>query len=427
MRSILVGELRTGRRITQIPVSDCNWSVQHRGTGDISIDIPLDADEFAVLERSWVGGLYFGEGAVVSPETFPVAATPVWRPGDGLRPEFLSAIEPARCFMAVLEDDLVIEAGPIWSWDYTHGGTLRVKALGMRSLFDHRYVMGLLAEDWASWEQTWSGMSLGTIAKRLVALAMSHTGGALPIDLPADETAADDADHTRTYRGHELATVLSRLDQLMDVQNGPDIAFEPYLTTDRLGVRWRMRVGTEAQPMLYQRGDDHVWDSSAPQGGVSGLSVSRDATGLAMRSWVTGAGQDEALLMARREPAQIGEVDLRDVGFPLLEFSESRSSVERQRTADQWAAGNLRALLRPMQTWSCDVIARPTDTSGQYAGPQLGQWRCGDWAKVWIPADHPLLSLLLQGSGFYRARVIGFSGGMGETVRLNLAPTMEVR
>ncbi|MFB9956983.1 hypothetical protein [Cellulomonas denverensis] len=366
MRSILVGELRTGRRITQIPVSGASWSVQHRGTGEISVDIPIQAEDFRNLEREWFGGLYPGmPGLYPSDETFPEAATPVWRPGDGLRSEFLSAIEPARCFMAILEDDIVVEAGPIWAWDYTDSrGILKVKALGLRSLFNHRYVMGVLASGWASWSVTYSGLSLGTIAKRLVALAMSHSGGGLPIDLPDDETAADDADHTRTYRGHELATVLTRLDQLMDVQNGPDITFEPYLTTDRLGIRWRMRVGTEAQPMLYQAGDDWVWDASAAQGGVSGLSVSRDATALAQRSWVTGAGMDEALLMARREPTQIGEGDLRDVGFPLMEVSEARSSIEHQATADSWATGNLRAVLRPMQTWSCEVIARPTNTAG---------------------------------------------------------------
>lgn len=426
MRSILVGLLSTGQRITQIPVSKCAWSVQHRGTGEISVEIPLDADEFKRLERSWVGGLYFGEGVYVSPETVPVAATPVWRPGDGLRAEFLSAIEPARCFMAILEDDQVIEAGPIWSWDYELGGALRVKALGLRSIFDHRFVMGNITQAWAEWAVTYSGLSLGTIGKRLVELSTALTGAALPIDLPTDETAADDADHTRTYRGHELATVLSRLDQLMDVQNGPDIAFEPYLTPNRLGIRWRMRVGTEANPLLYQVGDDWVWDSSAPQGGVSGLSVIRDASGLAQRSWVTGAGSDEALLMALREPGQIGTRDLRDAGYPLMEISESRSSIERQGTADSWAAGNLRASLRPWQTWTCEVLARPTNSAGAPAGPQLGQYRPGDWAKVWVPKTHPLLGLLMQ-QGFYRTRLLGFSGDLGETVKLTLAPTMEVR
>jgi hypothetical protein len=427
VRSILVGEVRTGRRITQIPVSSASWSVKHRGTGDITVDIPLEADEFKVLEREWYGGLYPGmPGLYPSDETFPTAATPVWLPGDGLRPELLAALEPARCFLAVLEDDHVIEAGPIWAWNYTHGGVLQVKAAGLRSIFDHRFVMANIASAWSKWSVTYTALSLGTIAKRLVQLAQSHTGGSLPIVFPAEEGAPNDDEHTRTYRGSELATVLTRIDQLMDVQNGPDIAFEPRLTEDRMGVEWVMRTGTEAQPMLFQKGDDWVWDTRVPRGGVGGLSVQRDATMLAQRSWLTGAGQDEALLMARREPGQIGEVDLRDVGFPLLEVAESRSSVEQIATANQWAAGNLAAVLRPMQTWSCDVLARPADSSGAFAGPQLGEYRPGDWAKVWIPKDHPLLSLIVP-EGFQRARLLGFSGGLDDMVRLDLAPTMEVR
>lgn len=426
MRSILVGELTTGRRITQIPVSGCSWSVQHRGTGDISIEIPLDAGEFRTLERTWFGGQYPAPDLWPSESTWPQSATPMWNPGDGLRPEFLAALEPTRCFLAVLEDDYVIEAGPIWVWNYTYGGVLQVKASGLRSLFDHRFVMGTLASAWAKWQVTYSALSLGTIAKRLVQLAQSHTGGSLPIVFQADEAAVNDADHTRTYRGSELATVLTRLDQLSEVQNGPDIAFEPRLTADRQGVEWVMRTGTESQPLIFQKGDDWVWDSRVPSGAVGGLSVQRDASLMAQRSWVTGSGQDEALLMARREPAQIGEVDLRSVGYPLLEVSESRSNIEAQATADRAAAGNLAAVLRPMQTWSCDVIARPQDSSGAYAGPQLGQFRPGDWAKVWVADDHPLLSLLLP-SGFQRARLLGFSGDLSDTVRLHLAPTMEAR
>ncbi|MCG7285351.1 hypothetical protein MHY85_05095 [Cellulomonas sp. ACRRI] len=422
MRSILVGEVRTGRRITQIPVSDASWSVKHRATGEISIDIPLDADEFRTFERAYYGGLYPGPGVFPSDFTFPESATPIWKPTGGLRAEFLSAIEPARCFLAVLEGDYVIEAGPIWSWEFPFGGKLTVKARGMRSLFEHRYVMGNLASAWAEWAQTYSNLSLATIAKRLVQLTESVSGGDLPIVLPADEAGVN----TRTYLGSDLSTVLSRLDDLSDVIGGPDIAFEPRLTADRMGVEWVMRTGTAADPLLHQTGDDHVWDSRVPAGGVSGLSVSRDATGVAQQAWVTGGGADEALLMARRTPAQIGAPDLRNYGFPLLETSDARSTVSEQATLDKWAEGNLSAALRPTQTWKMSALAAPTDRQGTPAGPQLGAYRPGDWAKVWVPKTHPLLGLLLP-EGFHRARVLNISGGLDEFVKIDLMPTMEVR
>ncbi len=408
MRSVMVGEVRTGRRITQIPVSGATWSMVHRGAGEITVGIPLVADDFRRLERSFVGGLYPGPDLFPSLETYPEAAAPVWKPGDGLRPELLSAIEPARCFLAVLEGDHVLEAGPIWAHSYdVTTGILAVKASGLRSLFDHRYVVGVVASGSAaaSWSATYTG-SLGTIAKRLIELAMSHAGGELPVVLP-DETPGS---NTRTYNGYDLGPLGARLDELMGVINGPDIAFEPRLTADRLGIEWVMRVG---DPLLHQRGDDHVWDSRVPQGGVSGLSVERDATGLAQRAWVTGEGMESALLMERAEdPA------LLDAGFPLTEVADSRPTVGRRSTLQSHAESALRASLRPWATWSATVQAS--------ASPRLGTYRPGDWARVWVPEDHPYLSLMLP-AGFHRARVLEVSGGMGEHVNLKFAPVMEAR
>lgn len=417
MRSILVGEVRTGRRITQIPVSDASWSMVHRGPGEVTIEIPLDAADFKELERHQDD--FFTE---IFYDDF--GPPPYWRPGDGLRPELLAALEPVRCFLAIVEDDIVLEAGPIWAWEYPYGGVLRVKAVGMWSMLDHRFMAnGDAASAWAEWAVTYSNLSLGTIAKRLVEFTESQSGGGLPIVLPDDEAG----EHERTYRGSELSTVRSRIEQLMGVIDGPDISFEPRLTADRLGIEWVMRVG---DPLLSQAGDDHVWDCRVPQSPISGLSVSRDASRVATRSWATGSGMDEALLMARRGPANLGMEDLRNVGFPLTEVSEAQTTVEDQATLNKWADGNLRAGSRPWQTWTAEATARPKavlpDGTEVPAGPQLGQYRPGDWARIWIPQTHPLLGMLLP-EGFHRARIMSVSGGMGDQVKLTFAPSREAR
>jgi hypothetical protein len=414
-RTVLVGEVRTGRRIATIPVSNAAWNVAHRGTGSIDVDIPLNAAEFRRLERV-VSGQYPSESLFPGPTTFPTTETAVWRTGQGMRPEFLTAIEPARTFMAVLEGDNVLAAGPIWAHDYDDTtGSLKVKAASsIASIFDHRIVMDVITGTaWAAWAVTYTGLSLGTIAKRLVQLLMSHTGGNLPIVLPDDETAATDADHTRTYKGFELATVTARINELMGVINGPDVRFDPRLTADRMGIESVMMVGTEAQPLLFQAGDDHVWDFRVPRGGVSGLSVHRDAGGLASRSWVTGSGMDTALLMSRAD-----DTTLTDGGFPLLEITESRSTVDVQSTLDNWASGNLANAGAPWMTWSATVRG---DKS-----PLLGSYRTGDFAKVWVPASHPYLSLLLP-AGYHRARIVNIAGDMGPNVNLTFAPVLESR
>lgn len=388
-RTILVGDIRTGRGLTSIPVSNATWDVAHRGMGTISVDIPLNANEFRRIAQS---------------------LDSVWRPSGIIRSEFLDFLKPAKSFMAVLEGDNVIAAGPIWVHDYSWDtGILKVKASGsISSIFDHRYVMAVLSSGYAAWSVTYSAMSLATIAKRLVSLLMTHTGGDLPIVLPADEASTN----TRTYNGWELATVQSRLDQLMGVVDGPDIRFDPRLTSDRLGIEWVMNTGTVAQPLLFAP-SDFIWDFRVPKGGVGGLSVHRDAGGVASRSWATGAGMDTALLMS-----QANDTTLTDAGYPLLENADQKSTVDSQTVLDGWAASDLAASARPMMTVSAVVRA------DQH--PLLGEYRVGDFVRLWPPVDHPYLSLLWP-AGYARVRIIGFSGNMGPNVALTFAPLLEGR
>lgn len=417
-RSIMVGEVRTGRRITQIPVADASWSMVHRGVGEVSVDIPLGASDFARFERQIIEGLWPSPILYPSPGLYPTHNSGVWRAGDGLRAEFLAALTPGRCFLAALEGDTVLEAGPIWAHDYDHGSSmLKVKAAGLRSLFDHRVVMGVVASGAAAaeWSGTYSALSLATIAKRLIELAMSHTGGELPIVLPDDETAAADADHTRTYYGYDLGRLGDRIDALMGVIDGPDIALQPRLTADRMGIEWVMRAGTEAEPLLSQAGGDHVFDSRVPRGGVGGISVSRDASGLASRAWESGEGMERSRVIEFA-----ADTSPLDNGFPLLESVGSHSTVSERSTLQAWASSDLRSSLRPWMSWSFTAQTNHPGT------PKLGAYRPGDWCKVWVSAGHNYLSLLLP-EGYHRARVMQVTGDMSDTVKITLAPQREIR
>ena len=111
------------------------------------------------------------------------------------------------------------------------------------------------------------------------------------------------------------------------------------------------------------------------------------------------------------------EMCIRD-RFPLLEVSEAHSTVGVQATLDRWASGNLANAAAPWMTWTGSVRA---DKS-----PLLGSYRCGDFAKVWVPASHPYLSLLLP-AGFHRARIVNISGDLGQDLKLTFAPVLESR
>lgn len=442
-RTIVVGEVRTGRRITQIPVVDSSWSIHHRAPGTVSITVPLGAEEFRTSERRLIDGLYpsspgypFGEGPYggvpfggagdgtdgiyPSPETFPAAAKPAWFPGDGLRPSLLAALEPVRCFVAVLEGDHVLEAGPIWTWQWDDASNrLTVVAKGMGSMFDHRLVVNSTVSDYAAWSATYRNMGRGTIAKRLVQLATAHTHGALPIRLPDDEAG----DRTRTYRGFDLATVQQRINELMDTEDGPEVAFQPKLTEDRLGIEWDMRVGTETAPLLSQQGEDWQWRLGLPRGPVVGVSLSRDASGMTSEAFAADSAMEESKTIVRQQPADARVTDLREHGFPLMQSAQSRQGDSEDgsispATLRAWARSDLQARNRPYTELSLTVDAN--------AHPRLGTYRPGDWARLWVEG-HPLLGLMWANGGYHRTRIASVSGGMDGLVNVGLMPALEGR
>ena len=212
--TIICGELRTGRILATVPVSVATWEQTHRDDGSVDITIPLFSAEVQAM------------------------------------PELLSYLDGPKFYLAAQCGDQILEAGPIWAWSYDGKSSLQVKAGGMGSIFDHRKVMKVLApgENPAETTLTWSGLSLATLAKRLISTAMSHAGGSLPIVLPADILG----DNERDWPGYELATVADEVKAIMGVIGGPDISFEPRLTSDNLRVEWVMRTGTKADPMLHQ-------------------------------------------------------------------------------------------------------------------------------------------------------------------------------
>lgn len=380
--SIWAGDLMTGRLWAKLPVAEgASWAVEHRGEGSIEATVPLVGE---VLDRF---------------------------------PAIVENLAPWRCFLAAITDDgVVLEAGPIRPHSYDDAtGRLKVSASGLRAYFARRFLMPVLGSGWQRWEVTYSSLSLGTIAKRIVQLTMSHPGGALPIDLPADEAGTN----TRTYYGFEMARVSERLRQIEDVENGPDIRFEPYLAEGgALGtVRWRMVTGTAGEPEVTQYNRpggvpvDLVWDRTAPSSPIDALSVDLDPDEVGDRAWITGSGSDNQLMMARRD-----QHGLREDGYPLLEVDESRTTVIQQATLNQYAQALARRAQKPWQTWTMTVQAGIT--------PALGTYRAGDWARIYVGNNHPYIRAR---NGFYRTRIMAISGNQSSAVKLLLAPTLEDR
>lgn len=365
--TLLYGELRTGRITGAINVTGCSWAQTLNDGGAIDqVTVPEDVVRRLRLRQNAQAG---------------------------------------RHFLAVEQDTVIREGGPIWSrvWDWRRQ-QLTLGAGGLWSLWDHRKVIPVLAAGQKVQKATTTvnGTDLGGIARALVAQAMTHTGGDVPVVLPAERTGT----RTETFPGWKLLDVGDQLRELTKRETAaPDIAFVPRRRgDDPRYLEWVLEAGTEAAPQLAQVGADWVFDTTAPRGPVLGVGTDEDATAMGQRGWVTGGGHEEDVLIGTAYDPR-----LVDAGWPLLEVEESRASVEQQATVDGHSASLVRRSARPVEVWTVTVRA---DAARQV--------RPGHYARVvtrgdaWIP------------DGEHRMRVRRVAGDLDDDVTLHMYPLQAV-
>lgn len=405
MTRYIIGDLRTGRQIEKLPVMTGPWDDRLDTAETITVKVDLQDPDVRNL---------------------------------GLR----NASTLAKSYLGVVEGDVIVACGPIWTFTYDRdAATIDLGAAGLGSYYDHRLILPLLAasigvDQWTipdpsdstrtipnpALTSSYTGLWLGTIAKRLVQQAHTWTGGNLPVVFQADE-ADGDADHERNYLGADFKPVGEAIQDLSNVEDGPETNFQPRFTTDRLGVEWVMQVGTVAQPLLFSP-QRPQWNLTVPQSPVSKFTIDGDASKMGSWSWQTGGRQSDDVLVARAyDPALV------DAGFPLMDVLDtSHTSVSKQSTLDGYAKAGALLGKQLTETWSFTVEAFPTDEEGNPAGPQLTAWNVGDFCDLTVAkydeetgAGDPYLT---EG-GKFPLRIIGRSGDeKGTTVKVQCAPIL---
>lgn len=393
-QTVVVGEATTGRRLMGLQVVDCSWSTAAGADDSIQVSIPLASSYYQRLAST---------GDEFTEEFLEYFGIPLWVPtGKPLR-DALAVTEPKRTFMAVLADDRVVAHGLIEGREWTEGAeVLRVSARGYGgSVLANRLVIpASIPGRVQDATLDFTNLSLGTIVKRLIEETLARAGGTLPIVLPADVAGTSE----RHYPGFELGRVWERVQQISKVIDGPEVALEPRLTDDRMGIELVLRTGTPTEPALFQAGQDWGIDMSVPRGDLGGLTVSEDGSAVVNTAWASGSGMDTALMLS-----STSDDTAFDVGYPLLESVRSYSSVEVQATLDSHAEADVTENSRPWVTWKLRI---PVDG-------RLGQYRNGDWWSVRVGRDHPYLE-----AGVYRARMASHNGQVGgEMVDVTLVPT----
>jgi len=365
MWSAYLFQVSTGRVGPKVEFSDLSWEIDLNTTESISLKLSKSSLPAVDLEHwlspMWAGLLLFWDGAP-------------------------------------------IVGGPILNLPSEDKLTISLNCSGIRSVLARRLVIHeqtnwlLLPKD----KVTYTGISLGTIAKNVVKLSQEKPGGGLPISFPLpDETEGVNADHDRNYRGFNLQNLSCDdvLTKLSNVTGGPDVMFKPRLLSDNL-VTFDMWHGTKDSPRIDQKVMP-VWDMTAENGEVTDISITTTGTYTTHRVFSLGSGQDEAQLIT----VSFDDSMVKD-GYPLLESVISTSDSEKRPVVQAHGDANLTTNSRVLKEIQISVRG-----DGNYP---FGSFWPGDECEIYVKG------LIGLKDGRHRMRILNMTGDSTANMRLSL-------
>ncbi|GAA0719819.1 hypothetical protein Drose_06115 [Dactylosporangium roseum] len=302
------------------------------------------------------------------------------------------ATDPGRTMIVALADDMPVWAGIILT---RTGGSAPTASLGCatpEAYFDRRYAGN---HAWTQQDEA-SVIAAGLIGDTQV------DGLGLTIDAPATGTPRN-----RQYTDDADATVLSRLQELMDIDGGPEFTVEPRWragvgpTTIELVARVRNRIGVQpAQPGAVFVHPGNVADYALAESYETGKGANL------VRARGDGEGED------RHTSADMVASELLAAGWPRYEHRYTPgTSIRAQDVLDGHARAALEAMRAGAQVWTVNAVAS--------TAPRLGRdWGLGDtvglhvitsprhrggvmvtaraWGWEWDPAADRVSPILLQ-------------------------------
>lgn len=281
------------------------------------------------------------------------------------------ATMPARRCVYAWRDGVPQWGGIIWTRRYdSDSGVVDISCGDWWTYFDHRKVLPVLsfpiAVEFEVAELVVNRINYdqNEIARYLVSLAQSHTGGNIGV---VADSALSGIFRTRTWNGHHLPDTGEELRQLANVLDGPDIVFGVSPAVDANGRPVRtMRTG---DPVLGQQGSAWVWEYGA---NVTAYTWPSDATRYAKRVYAVGEGSDYGTRIA---VSQDGTRPL----WPLMETEHGYTSVSNPDTLQAHADSDQHAARLP--------VVLPTLTVRGDRSPRIGEWGIGDDGRVIVEDD----------------------------------------
>lgn len=351
--------------------------------------------------KVWVlSGETFDGRVQVPAQTFPWARS--MNTGEGGSASFhlgdprvaevvgLQSLYPGRKLLVAEHNDKIIYAGFINDHDYDRDSLeLSVSHADIWWRLERLKVLGDRSDAAARQKLDFKNLSLGTLAKRMVQAGINGLPANkyhLPIVFPPDTAGTE----SRTVFGYEMASVASKLTELIETEDGPNIDFQPRWTAD-FGIEWVMRIGDLATKKWE-------WNFDAASPGAFGLKVKTNVDNVANKVYGLGEGSevDSHLFVTD---------DLATSTFPALErvdsFSDARTPAElRARTRESHRGQN-----QGINQIGFSILA-----DGAIPVEELVVGGIAHWG---ITTD-PYIS-----KGWRNWPVIKFSGSLGNTVALD--------
>lgn len=276
---------------------------------------------------------------------------------------------------------------------------LTVRHADIRKIFTRRYPFGV-ASYWADEPNHIPGSlvltdrSLRGIAQNVVKAGLEGPSDiySLPI---VQAFLTETGSHSRTYWNYHFQTVADILEDLQNIDGGPDIDFEPELGGS--GVQLRMRTGTPSQPSIS--GSTFDFAMSAPLQRLEDLSLEEDGEMQLTGQFGIGQGSERDMRVGGAGIAGAATI-------PALDFAEEYKTESSEPILALYGLAAVKTNEYPTRQYEMSFRAS-TD-------PGLAALRLGSLLDLHWSTD-PFVP-----DGKATVRVISMSGDESENVTLDV-------
>ena len=354
----IAADLRTGARITELPLSGLSFGTRLNDVGQASGTLTLPAPNTAT-NRAYATLLN-------------------------------DAVDEARRMLIIERDGVIVWCGIIWVAGYNDADQTRdVRASDEGSYWRRRLV---------TYDQTFTASTATTIAQTVIATAQAAQGGNINVTVVREINAAyTEPAVTLTLDRYELRTVGEVIEELAIADGG----FEyDYSYTWNSGGTVDKTL-TMSYPRRGRRFSEsgHVFEVGR---NVNEFTWPSDGTRVANKVFATGNGEGDAMLISSAaDTYQILPGSSGGPGYPLLEevtSSKRTRGTDGQTQLDALTAGRIKAVATP--------VVLPEITVRADLDPVFGSYITGDACRVIVPPN--LSPRFPDGLDTYR-RIVGWN------------------